>query len=281
MNNLDSFLKDLKNVLYVDRVYNSLQILRNRALNDLKTNKVDLKTSELRIFSQNGEDGVIDALLRQLDIKNKYFVEFGVGDGWSCNTRLLAEVFDWNGLYIEVKDNDYLALRERYKHSNKVNCLKAAVNPHNINLIFNDNSVPKEFGVLSIDIDGQDYYVWEALEDLYRPDIVIVEFNSFHDPDSLVVEQAGLPSNGAITETWGCSLGALKALSIRKGYRLVHVEMAGLNAFFVKEELIAKTNQLFDGITRRSPNYGLRGRGHSKLVQYGESEIENRPTVKV
>jgi len=86
----------LKQVLYVDRIYHALNILHARQQeNSCKV--VDLRTSERRLFSQNGEDGVWDAILRALQDSPPFFVEFGVGDGWSCNTRLLAEVFEWNG----------------------------------------------------------------------------------------------------------------------------------------------------------------------------------------
>jgi len=267
----------LKQVLYVDRIYHALNILHARQQeNSCKV--VDLRTYELRLFSQNGEDGVLDAILRALQDSPPFFVEFGVGDGWSCNTRLLAEVFEWNGLFIEVEHDDYLKLAERYCHSKTVCCLESTVTPENINQIFADHRVPGRFGVLSIDIDGQDYWVWEALDAIYQPDIVIIEFNSAHKPDQHIVEKKGLPLELPLTGTWGASLGALQSLGNKKGYKLVHTEMAGVNAFFIREALLAERELTFLGVTRRSPNFGLRGLNHSSLTLYGTSgNMSNRP----
>jgi len=273
-------LSDFKNVLYVDRIYASLQTLENRNLAP-KSTKRNLSTSELRLFSQNGEDGVIDAILRAIGDYNKFFVEFGVGDGWSCNTRLLAEVFDWDGLYIEIDDKDHAALQERYCKSSKIQCKKAAVTPANINELFAAAKVPKRFGVLSIDIDGQDYWVWKALDNAYQPDLVVMEFNGALDSTSLVVEEEGIPQ-GALTATWGASLAALTDLAKKKGYRLVHIEMAGVNAFFIREKTIVEKSLALQGITEnRSPNFGLRGRNHSDVTLYGNGEKKDRPQVIV
>ena len=275
-----TLVMDLKNVLYVDRIYNSLQILNSRRRN-INQQEIDLSTTELRLFSQNGEDGVLNAILGTIGDSNKYFVEFGVGDGWSCNSRLLAEVFDWSGLFIEVDEKDYTALSQRYCNSKKIRCEKAAVTPSNINKLFESFGVPESLGVLSIDIDGQDYWVWNALDEIYQPDVVIMEFNSALGLTLPVVEAEGLRP-GPLTATWGASLAALTGLAKKKGYRLVHIEMAGVNAFFVKEMIIEEKKLIFHGIVdNRSPNFGLRGRNHSDAVLYGNAEKNNRPQVTV
>lgn len=271
-------LMDLKNVLYVDRIYSSLQILNSRS-RITNRREVDLATSELRLFSQNGEDGVLNAILAAIGDSNKYFVEFGVSDGWSCNSRLLAEIFDWHGLFIEVDPNCYAALKQRYCNSAKVRCEDVAVTPANINKLFEAFGVPEKFGVLSIDIDGQDYWVWNALDGKYQPDVIIMEFNSALGMSVPVVEKEGAQSS-QITETWGASLAAMEGLANAKGYNLVHLEMAGVNAFFVKERIIKDKGLIFHGIVdNRSPNYGLRGRNHSNEVLYGSDPKVNRPQV--
>ncbi|MCW6037904.1 hypothetical protein K4A83_16720 [Spirulina subsalsa FACHB-351] len=274
-------LNSLKNVLYVDRIYRALQTIRHRQYTEKHQNTIDLRTSELRLFSQNGEDGVLDAILRGLSNSNTFFVEFGVGDGWSCNTRMLAEIFDWSGLYLEVNADDHQLLKQRYLHSKKVQCINTSVTPNNINTLFEENHVPNEFGVLSIDIDGQDYWVWEALDDKYQPDIVVIEFNSFKNPHELIVEQVGLPSELPLSLTWGASLGAVKSLGEKKGYQLVHIEMAGVNAFFVKKNLLKEKGLTFMGITERSPNFGLRGKNHSDSVLYGDKPRTDRTETNV
>jgi len=273
------FLTDLKNVLYADRIYSALQMLDSRRKN---AKEIDLATSELRLFSQNGEDGVLHAILAAIGDSNKYFVEFGVGDGWSCNSRLLAEVFDWQGLFIEVDEQEYSALKQRYCNSNIVRCEKAAVTPSNINELFRSFHVPKDLGVLSIDIDGQDYWVWNALDKAYQPDVVIIEFNSALDPKLPIVEQEGLAPGLPLTATWGASIMALTRLAKEKGYRLVHIDMAGVNAFFVREKTIDDKQLVLHGIVEnRSPNFGLRGRNHSDETLYGSGARNNRPQAKI
>ena len=273
-----SDLERLKNVLFVDKVYSGIAELRRR-LNEPPTDVIDLRLAEYRIFSQNGEDGVLAELLRHLPRHSSHhFVEFGVGDGWSCNTRFLAEVLGWSGLYIEFDIDAHSALQERYRHCDRVQTLRDAVIPERVNEIFQDANVPYDFGVLSIDIDGQDYWVWDALSDDFQPDIVVVELNTSFGPARSVCEKLRAPQD-VLTETFGASVSALQRLGARKGYKLVHVEMAGVNAFFLRNDHAAKLP--ISGILDRSPNFGLRGRFHSDEVLYRGGPRTPRPIQEV
>lgn len=267
-------LSDLKNALYQDKVYSALQLLGMRKSE--QTSVTDLRISELRVFSQNGEDGVIDAIARTIPDMSRIFVEFGVGDGWSCNCRLLAEVFGWSGLFLETNSKDFDSLRTRYVNNSGVQCKRLFVNPSNVNEIFRASGIPSRFGVLSIDIDGQDYWVWEALDDFYQPDIVCIEINSGLGARA-VVEQKSSSLYPALTNTWGASLSAISALGASKGYTLVHCELAGVNAFLVKNEILSTNQQTYKGTTERSPNYGLRGRAHDNEVLFPNGEKLDRP----
>lgn len=268
-------LVDLKNVQYVDKVYAGLSELRRRLIEPL-SDSYDLRLSELRIFSQNGEDGVTFELLRALGIEEDYFVEFGVGDGWSCNTRLLAEALGWSGAYFEIDNESFLALSERYVNSKKVVARQGAITPDNVNHFFDEAGVPENLSYLCIDIDGQDYWVWRALEPRFQPAIVVLEMNLAYGLEDSLGEALGADQS-VLTETWGSSFQALVALSRSKGYSLVHVEMAGVNAFFVRDDLLVGLS--LNGVTERSPNYGLRGKNHSQERMYGSSDRVPRPTV--
>ncbi len=275
---MDESVAELKQVNYVDRVYASLDTLCLR--DKVSPLPLDLRVAEHRVFSQNGEDGVIDALVRALN-SSKFFVEFGVGDGWSCNTRLLAEVREWRGLYIEVDTDDFNLLGHRYRFSESVTCLNAAVTPENVSEIFRAHSVPDRFGVLSIDIDGQDIWVWKALSEEFRPDIVVIEFNAEHQPGQMSVESPDVPDGAALGRRWGASLDALAGLAAAKNYELVHVEMARVNAFFVAEEVLQQCREQISGRTSPgSPNYGLRGRGLSDTDAFPSTSRSERPTVR-
>lgn len=269
-------IRGLKEVAYVDKVYNGVAEMRRR-MAEPPSDTIDLRTAEHRIFSQNGEDGVVVELVRNFGSPT-YFVEFGVGDGWSCNTRVLAEVLGWEGTYFEIDPNYHELLSERYANTTRVNCVNSAVTPASINELFRQAGVPSNFGVLSIDIDGQDFWVWEALSDSFRPDIVVVEVNLAYGLEESVTESLDVQQS-TLTTTWGASLAAMTKLAGRKRYRLVHVEMAGLNAFFVRDELVSA--RTIEGIVDRSANYGLRGRMHSLDRVYGDAPQIPRPTTAV
>lgn len=274
---VDVPVAEVKQVNYVDRIYASLALFADRDRHQLTP--VDLRLQEHRVFSQNGEDGVIDALVRTID-PPKFFVEFGVGDGWSCNTRFLAEVREWDGLYIEKEKRDFSVLESRYRFTSGIQCQNSEVSPTNVSQLFEKAGVPKRFGLLSIDIDGQDFWVWRALDAAFRPDIVVIEFNAEHEPGQRIVEEERDGSPRALGRLWGASLEALTALGRTKGYDLVHVEMARVNAFFVRREIAEKV-ALTGRVSHGSPNYGLRGRGLSDDVAYGQAPKEERRTVVV
>lgn len=254
-------VSELKHVLYVDRVYQALAEFRRRDANDsnVRGKLCDLRLEEYRVFSQNGEDGVLDALVRHLNSPT-HFVEFGVENGWSCNCRFLAEVRDWNGLFIESDAEEFERLANRYRLSKQIHCINTFVTAENINSVLAAVNTPERFGVLSIDVDGDDYWIWAAVETRYRPDIVVIEFNAEHPENAHAVPSKVVDGSTPPGSLWGASIGAITELARRKGYELVHIEMARVNAFFVASELLSRlslTGRTSDG----SPNYGLRGRG--------------------
>jgi hypothetical protein len=220
----------------------------------------DLTASELRVFSQNGEDGVIAETLRRIGTRGGFFVEFGVEDGTEGNTVFLAQVMGWTGAYLEADDASFAALERRYAGNPRVRTLHAAVEPDTVEALFAQAGVPEEPDVVSIDVDGNDYWIWRALT-AYRPRLVIVEYNGAFDPLSrrVMPYTPGFRWDG--TSAYGASLGALEELAAEKGYRLVHTELAGVNAFFVREDL-AEGLPLGDAVPRRTTNHALMGLGH-------------------
>ena len=237
--------------LHAQRVYGGVAELRRRAA---AAPDPDLRTAELRLYSQNGEDGVLHAILRCIPDHSTFFVEFGVGDGSECNTRSLVEFFGWSGVYFEPDPACFDRLRARYDGSPRVRCEQAAVLPSNVNDLFDAAGVPARFGVLSIDVDGQDLWVWEALDARFQPDVVVIECNTAQRNG--FVEQRGLPWSSPFGDTFGASVAAIRALGDHKGYELVHVDAAGVNAFLVRRDAGADR---FVGITDRTPNYDLAG----------------------
>jgi hypothetical protein len=226
----------------------------------------DLSSFELRVFSQNGEDGVLAEVLRRVGAPTRFFVEFGAEYGREGNCVYLADVARWHGLFLEPTEEAYRMLERKYAMESGVRTIQAAVTPENIEQFFTQGEVPPEPDVLSIDIDGQDYWVWEAIES-YRPRVVVIEYNSALDPRRRLVEpkQPGRVWEG--TEYFGASLGALRTLGDRKGYRLVHTELSGCNAFFVRDDLGGEAFlEPTEVAVRGAPNYYQSGYRHPPAV---------------
>jgi hypothetical protein len=223
---------------------------------------VALSPYELRAFSQNGEDGVLAEILRRIGAPTRFFVEFGVESGREGNCVYLADVAGWDGLFMESSAEMHRLLERKYAAQDRIHTLRAEVTTENVENLFARAGVPDEFDVLSIDVDGQDYWIWEAIGG-YRPRVVVIEYNSALHPVRRLVQPNDPGRHWAGTQHFGASVGALRALADRKGYRLVHTELAGVNAFFVREDLIAGAfPKPADVAVRGAPNYFLCGYRH-------------------
>ena len=200
-----------------------------------------LAANEFQVYSQWGEDGIIQHLLRHVRVPRKLFVEFGVEDFTEANTRFLLVNNDWAGLVLDGGEANVGAIRRDeiyWRHNLKA--VQAFITRENINDLFREHGVTGEIGILSIDIDGNDYWVWEACE-VVSPAIVIVEYNSRFGPERAVTVpyDPGFVRHKAHHSCayYGASLTALVALGKRKGYVFVGSNSAGNNAFFVRREL--------------------------------------------
>jgi hypothetical protein len=198
----------------------------------------DLRTFERKVFSQQGEDGIIEEIFRRIGETNRYFVEFGVETGVECNSARLARECGWSGLFMEADPDEFPVLQANYAPYPGVTCVKAMVHSTNIQQLFADAGVPAEPDLLVIDIDGNDYWVWKAVVD-YRPRVVVVEYNPFYPPPSRWVMAEDPNFSWKRTDYFGASLGALSRLGKSKGYDLVGTDSHGVNAFFVRSDCAA------------------------------------------
>lgn len=199
---------------------------------------------EKRMYSENGEDGIIEYIFSVAGITNKFFVEFGVYNGKECNTRYLREKKGWNGLMMDAKDKNPTFIKKEF------------VTAENVNDLFEKYGVPKDFDLLSIDVDGNDYYLWKAIMN-YNPRVVIIEYNSKYPPnESRVIEyDPNFRCDG--TDYFGASLFALVKLAKSKGYTLVGCDNRGINAFFIKDKILnAKLKKKDIQELYRYPQYG-------------------------
>jgi predicted O-methyltransferase YrrM len=195
-----------------------------------------------KIWSQSDEDGIIEEIFRRIGTASRSFVEFGVGDGRECNTlRLLVE--GWRGLWIELQPESCSRIRYLFADAiaqGRLEFLESAVTAENIDRLIAGARVAAagELDLLSIDIDGNDYHVFRAIE-CVRPRVVVIEYNAkFPPPMDLVPPyEAGHAWDGS--DFMGASLQALANAAARRGYRLVGTNVTGVNAFFVRSDLAA------------------------------------------
>jgi hypothetical protein len=206
------------------------------------------RDAEFGVFSQWGEDGVIQWLLRRVPVADATFIEFGVGDYSESNTRFLLQHDNWRGLIVDggSAHRDFL-VRSDLMWRHDVTALTRFVDAQNVNDVFERAGFTGDIGLLSIDIDGNDYWVWRAIE-VVSPRIVVVEFNSTFGAQ-LAVTIPYAPAFDFRTAHhsrlyFGASLGALDALARQKGYRLVAVESHGANAFFVRDDVLGSLTPL-------------------------------------
>ena len=226
----------------------------------------DLTAAELSVFSQNGEDGVLCEILRRVGTSNSWFVEFGVESGIEGNCVFLAEVLGWQGLFMDG-GTLYPDLERRWAARPEVRTRRAMVTRENVDELLDAAGVPEEPDVVSIDVDGNDLYLWEAMR--RRPRVLIIEYNGSLSPTPdvrLAQPYSTRPWDG--TDRFGASLGALEAVSARKGYVLVYSELAGVNAFFVRREL-ADGLPAGDAVRRRASNIFLSGHAHRRSRRPG------------
>ena len=174
----------------------------------------------------------------------------------------LADVAGWTGLFMEADNEMFGRLEGKYAGQPSVSAIRARIGAENVEALFTQAGVPAEPDVVSIDVDGQDYWIWAALQ-TYRPRVLIVEYNSSLDPCRRLV-QPDEPGHGWDgTSYYGASLGALESLAETKGYRLVHTDLSAVNAFFVRTDLGLEAFPEPDEVARRgTPNYYQRGIEH-------------------
>jgi hypothetical protein len=223
-------------------------------------NHTDLTPCEYRVFSQHGEDGIIAEIVRRIGPAcPRSFVEFGAGAGTAGNTIFLADVLGWQGLFIEPAADDFALLESKYQANDRVKTICAFVGPENINELLQRGDLRGGIGVLSIDVDGNDYYVWQAIT-VAEPALIVIEYNgALPLKKRLVQPLMNAPWTG--TDYFGASLGALVSLGAEKGYFLAHTDLAGLNAFFVHERYRDAFRDLTT-IPQRTANYELIGIVH-------------------
>tara|TARA_B110000967_G_scaffold187682_1_gene209811 strand:+ start:117 stop:1022 length:906 start_codon:yes stop_codon:yes gene_type:complete len=226
--------KDLETIL----------INQGKILSTLNSQKNATKLSdyEWKIFSQWGEDGIIDFLVSEVSIVNKTFIEFGVENFSESNCRYLLMKSDWNGFVIDSSQKNIKKLKNSYYFwKYDLQTFVAFIDINNINELLIKSGFERDLGILSIDIDGNDYHILNKI-DCFDPRIIICEFNPLFGNDRKIT----VPYDPKFYRTrkhysnlyWGASINALRSLLTKQDYTLVGTGMQGGNAYFIKNSLM-------------------------------------------
>ncbi len=202
-----------------------------------------LRQSEFSVYSQNGEDGILLALFSLLGATDHRFIEFGIGNPLESNTTNLALNFGWSGMLIDFGPQQVAAAEKLYsecENPGRVRVVRSLITPQNINEVFASNGFEGEIDLLSLDIDGNDYWVWEAIQ-VVQPRVVVIEYNACFGPtatcSTVYDERFDRYAQHELGWYHGASLGAMAKLGRAKGYVLAGCDSTGFNAFFVRDDV--------------------------------------------
>lgn len=243
----------------------------------------DLSDLEFSVFSQWGDDGIINWLIENLNIKKKIFVEIGTENYKESNTRFLLMKRNWTGYLIEGNKNytdDIKKQKIYWKYD--LNIINKYVDRENINSILGKLNLPKDIGLLSLDIDGIDYWVWQKIK-IIKPVIFICEYNAvLGDIRSLTVPYTKNFDRNKYHHSnlaFGASIKAFQKLATNKGYVLIGTNSNGVNAYFIRKEYFVKIKKKIKNIKKFSSKFReSRSNDNSKSFLRGIKrmrEIEN------
>lgn len=239
-------LNEKINGLFIEQMKVAERQLILNAQNLIAANKnkiIDsLSEVEFKVFSQNGEDGIIQWLIHNTEIENKVFVEFGVQNYVESNTRFLLMNNNWSGLIIDGSEENINYVKScEYYWKYDLQAISKFITKDNINDAIESAGIKGDIGLLSIDIDGNDYWILESIRCI-SPRILICEFNSLFGADEAIT----VPYDECFVRTqkhysnlyYGVSLSALRDWAKINGFFFVGCNTAGNNAFFVRKDCI-------------------------------------------
>jgi hypothetical protein len=228
-----------------------------------------------KAFSQADEDGILAEIFRRIGVRHRTFVEIGAGDGLENNTLYLLQQ-GWRGLWVEADKGNARRIAAVFAEplaSGRLSLAAVAATSENVNALVTGAELGGEVDLLSVDVDGVDLYLWEALE-VIAPRVTVIEYNGAFRPPVRwrIPYDPGFRWDGRSTY-YGASLCALDDLARRKGYGLVACSLCGHNAFFVRAELSAPFEESFEPERLfHHPRYELRrGFGGGHAPGYGHS----------
>lgn len=213
-------------------------------INEVKNKRLSsLEDAEFQVYSQFGEDGIIQWLIHNITVGQKTFVEFGVEDYSEANTRFLLMNNNWSGFVMDGSKENMNRLKNwKYMWKYDLLAVPAFITKENINELITNAGFSGDIGILSIDLDGNDYWILNTI-DCVSPRILICEYNNIFGNDQMVC----VPYDAEFVRTnahysnlyWGASLAAFRDWAEKNNYYYMGSNSAGNNAFFVRKDCIS------------------------------------------
>jgi len=189
-------------------------------------------------FTQNGEDGILAEIFRRIGSNWRTFLEIGVGDGLENNTVFLLSQ-GWKGWWVEASQEFLAAIQSTFASQlarGELTVVRANVTAENVGAVLEQIRVPRDFDLLSIDVDQNTYWIWAAFKSV-RPRVMVVEYNASFPPNVDWNVEYRPEGRWDGSSYFGASLKALELLGASYGYSLVGCELMGVNTFFVRNDL--------------------------------------------
>jgi hypothetical protein len=233
---MKGFMIKLKRFLFkvIDRQMNQLVYLQNITARPAP----HLDNFGYNVYSQNDEDGIITEIFKRIGTTNKIFVEFGVQDGMESNGHFLL-FKGWRGLWIDGSKKNLRKIKKSFSEplsTKQLTAINAFITVENINDLIEGNGFCGEIDLLSIDIDGNDYWIWQAIKCVH-PRVVLIEYNAKFPPPCEWIMEYNPTHIWDNSDNFGASLKSFELLGNKLGYRLVGTNIKGVNAFFVRTDL--------------------------------------------
>lgn len=278
---MKQFFKILYKKLYQKFNYDvhKTLLLNAKILTDINKNKENINSLdevEFQVFSQRGEDGIIQYIINKIEIPNKIFIEFGVETYTESNTRFLLINNNWSGLVIDGSEKNINFIKNDFIYwKYDIVAKQSFITKDNINSLISQYTDIEDVGLLSVDIDGNDYFVLEAIECI-KPRILICEYNSIFGSEkkvSIPYKDDFVRSNAHYSELYfGASLNAFCFLAEKKGYDFIGTTKAGVNAYFVRKDLSApfKKYNSINGFNESANRDSKDGKGNLTFLRHNE-----------
>ncbi len=227
-------------------------------INNSKSSK-NLKDYEFKVFSQWGEDGIIQHLVQSIEIKNKTFIEFGIEDFSESNCRFLMMKNNWQGFVIDGSETNIQKLKNAYFYwKYHLEATDRFITKDNIEDILATSGFDEDLGILSVDLDGNDFFILEAITK-FKPRILICEYNAVFGMNRKITTPYKSDFRRTVAHYsnlyFGASLAAMTYLADKKGYALVGTNSHGVNAFYVRKDLLNDKLEVLSVKTAYTPSH--------------------------